>query len=139
MEASNQKQVILITGSSTGFGKLTAKLFHKNGWNVIATMRSPEKETELTEFDNMFVTRLDVTDPASIHQAIEEGVIEGPRLLISIIMMSQTGGHGDYWMPAGFRVPKRTWLPEPVADGVDEVRRKVRHTLMAGADRAARS
>ena len=71
---------------------------------------------------------------AGFREAIEEGIIEGPRLLISIIMMSQTGGHGDYWMPAGFRVPKRTWLPEPVADGVDEVRRTVRHTLMAGAD-----
>lgn len=71
---------------------------------------------------------------AGFREAIAEDVIEGPRLLISIIMISQTGGHGDYWLPAGFRVPKRTWLPEPVADGVDEVRRKVRHTLMAGAD-----
>jgi imidazolonepropionase-like amidohydrolase len=32
------------------------------------------------------------------------------------------------------RVPKRTWLPSPVADGVDEVRRLVRHVLMSGAD-----
>lgn len=71
---------------------------------------------------------------AGFREAIAEGVIAGPRLQISIIMISQTGGHGDYWMPAGFRVPKRTWLPEPTADGVDEVRRKVRHTLMAGAD-----
>jgi imidazolonepropionase-like amidohydrolase len=37
-------------------------------------------------------------------------------------------------VPAGLRVPKRTWLPSPVADGVDEVRRLVRHVLMAGAD-----
>jgi imidazolonepropionase-like amidohydrolase len=71
---------------------------------------------------------------AGFRQAIEDGVIAGPRLLISIIMISQTGGHGDYWVPAGFRLPKRTWLPDPVADGVDEVRRKVRHALMAGAD-----
>jgi imidazolonepropionase-like amidohydrolase len=71
---------------------------------------------------------------AGFRQAIEEGVIAGPRLLISIIMISQTGGHGDQWVPAGFRLPKRTWLPDPVADGADEVRRKVRHALMAGAD-----
>jgi len=49
-------------------------------------------------------------------------------------MISQTGGHGDAWVPAGLRVQKRAWLPSPVADGVDEVRRLVRHILMAGAD-----
>jgi imidazolonepropionase-like amidohydrolase len=71
---------------------------------------------------------------AGFRTAIEEGVIAGPRLLISIIMISQTGGHGDQWVPAGFRLPKRSWLPDPVADGTEEVRRKVRHALMAGAD-----
>jgi imidazolonepropionase-like amidohydrolase len=49
-------------------------------------------------------------------------------------MISQTGGHGDYWVPAGLRLPKRNWLPDPVADGADEMRRLVRHVLMAGAD-----
>jgi imidazolonepropionase-like amidohydrolase len=49
-------------------------------------------------------------------------------------MVSQTGGHGDAWVPAGLRIQKRAWLPSPVADGPDEVRRLVRHLLMAGAD-----
>jgi NADP-dependent 3-hydroxy acid dehydrogenase YdfG len=40
-------KTILITGASSGFGKETAKFFQKKGWNVIATMRSPEKETGL--------------------------------------------------------------------------------------------
>ncbi len=71
---------------------------------------------------------------AGFRKAIDEGVIVGPRLLIAIVMISQTGGHGDAWVPAGMRVPKRTWLPSPVADGVDEVRRLVRHVLMSGAD-----
>jgi imidazolonepropionase-like amidohydrolase len=71
---------------------------------------------------------------AGFRAAIEEGVIAGPRLLISIAMISQTGGHGDAWVPAGLRIQKRAWLPSPVADGVDEVRRLVRHILMAGAD-----
>jgi imidazolonepropionase-like amidohydrolase len=71
---------------------------------------------------------------AGFRKAIDEGVIAGPRLLIAIVMISQTGGHGDAWVPAGLRVPKRTWLPTPVADGVDEVRRLVRHVLMSGAD-----
>ncbi len=71
---------------------------------------------------------------AGFRQAIEEGVIAGPRLQISIAMVSQTGGHGDFWVPAGMRIPKRTWLPDGVADGVDGVRRLVRQLLMAGAD-----
>jgi len=71
---------------------------------------------------------------AGFRQAIEDGYIPGPRLLISIAMVSQTGGHGDAWVPAGMRIQKRAWLPSPVADGVDEVRRLVRQLLMAGAD-----
>ena len=67
-------------------------------------------------------------------EAIAEGYIVGPRLLVSIAMISQTGGHGDSWVPAGFRMSKRSWLPSPVADGVEEVRRLVRQLLMAGAD-----
>lgn len=71
---------------------------------------------------------------AGFREAIEDGFIAGPRLLISLVMISQTGGHGDYWLPAGMRIPKRAWLPDPVADGVDNVRRLVRHVLAAGAD-----
>ena len=67
------KQTVLITGCSSGFGKLSAKTFHKNGWNVIATMRSPEKETELTQLYNVLVTKLDVTDSESIQAAITQG------------------------------------------------------------------
>ncbi|MEK6911473.1 MAG: amidohydrolase family protein, partial [Candidatus Thermoplasmatota archaeon] len=72
-------------------------------------------------------------DPG-FRQAVEEGVIAGPRLLVSIVMMSQTGGHGDCWVPAGFRVPRRAWLPNNVADGADGVRKLARGLLMAGAD-----
>ena len=71
---------------------------------------------------------------AGFRQAIEEGIIPGPRLQISIAMVSQTGGHGDFWVPAGMRIPKRTWLPDAVADGVDGVRKVIRQLLMAGAD-----
>jgi imidazolonepropionase-like amidohydrolase len=71
---------------------------------------------------------------AGFKRAIEDGIVVGPRLLVSIVMMSQTGGHGDCWVPAGFRVPKRTWLPDGVADGVDQVRGLARELLMAGAD-----
>lgn len=71
---------------------------------------------------------------AGFRQAIEDRVIMGPRLLVCIVMMSQTGGHGDSWVPAGLRIPRRSWLPSNIADGVEEVRRLARELLMAGAD-----
>ena len=67
------KKTVLITGCSSGIGKLTAKTFHNKGWNVIATMRSPERETELIGLNDLLVTRLDVTDKGSIKQAVDEG------------------------------------------------------------------
>ncbi len=71
---------------------------------------------------------------AGFREAIAEGFIKGPRLLISIVMISQTGGHGDSWVPAGVRLKKRAWLPNGVVDGPDEMRKLVRELLMAGAD-----
>lgn len=71
---------------------------------------------------------------AGFREAINEGYVTGPRLLISIVMISQTGGHGDSWVPAGIRLQKRAWLPSSVADGADEMRKLVRSLLMAGAD-----
>jgi NAD(P)-dependent dehydrogenase (short-subunit alcohol dehydrogenase family) len=41
-------KTIFITGTSSGLGELTALHFAKRGWNVAATMRTPEKESELT-------------------------------------------------------------------------------------------
>jgi NAD(P)-dependent dehydrogenase (short-subunit alcohol dehydrogenase family) len=68
------KKTVLITGASSGFGKEAVKLFHKNNWNVIATMRSPEKETELSALDQVLLTKLDVTDKASIQNAVKAGI-----------------------------------------------------------------
>jgi imidazolonepropionase-like amidohydrolase len=71
---------------------------------------------------------------AGFREAIAEGFVKGPRLLISIVMISQTGGHGDSWVPAGIRLHKRAWLPSGVVDGPEEIRKLVRTLLMAGAD-----
>lgn len=67
-------KTILITGSSAGIGKAAAQYFAAKGWNVIATMRSPEKETALTTLPNVFVTRLDVQEKADMQQVIDEGI-----------------------------------------------------------------
>jgi len=66
------KKTVLITGASSGFGKLTAKKFQSEGWNVVATMRSPQKEIELNNLDNVLVTELDVTKTDTIANAIKE-------------------------------------------------------------------
>lgn len=67
-------KTVLITGASSGIGKESAKKFQANGWNVIATMRTPENETELNTLDNVFVTALDVQNLDSIHTAVQKGI-----------------------------------------------------------------
>lgn len=67
-------KTILITGASTGIGKATALFFHEKGWNVVATMRTPEKEEELTQLYNVLVTRLDVLDLDSIEKAMKASI-----------------------------------------------------------------
>lgn len=64
------QKTIFITGASSGLGKATAKLFHAKGWNVIATMRNPEKENELKELPNVTLVKLDVTDGAAIQKTV---------------------------------------------------------------------
>ena len=72
-----------------------------------------------------------------IKQAVEDGLLTGPRVQISIGLITQTGGHGDPWMPsgqcAGLAVP-HPGRPPALADGPDEMRRTARTLLRAGAD-----
>jgi NAD(P)-dependent dehydrogenase (short-subunit alcohol dehydrogenase family) len=89
------KKTVLITGSSSGFGKLAANTFHNNGWNVIATMRSPERETELNGLSNVLVTKLDVTDPASIKQAVDEGIARFGAIHV-LVNNAGYGGHAVF-------------------------------------------
>ena len=69
-----EKKTIFITGTSSGLGKLTAKYFAGQGWNVFATMRTPEKETELTQFENIRLFKLDVTDPKQVTTATKQAI-----------------------------------------------------------------
>lgn len=72
-----------------------------------------------------------------IKQAVEDGLLTGPRVQIAIGLITQTGGHGDPWMPsgqcAGLAVP-HPGRPPALADGPDEMRRTARTLLRAGAE-----
>jgi NAD(P)-dependent dehydrogenase (short-subunit alcohol dehydrogenase family) len=61
---------ILITGSSSGFGLATARLFLDRGWSVVATMRSPQPDL-FPVADRLRLLALDVTDVHSVGRAIE--------------------------------------------------------------------
>jgi len=70
-------KTIFITGASTGLGRATAKLFHQQGWAVIATMRNPENETELNQLENVTLLQLDVTNQEQINSAAQQAIAQG--------------------------------------------------------------
>lgn len=70
-------KTIFITGASTGLGKATAKLFARNGWKVIATMRKPENEKELDQEDNITLLPLDVTNAEQIKATAQKAIAMG--------------------------------------------------------------
>jgi len=90
----NSKQVVLITGSSTGFGRLFAETLARKGHTVFATMRDPggrnaKNASEigtLAEKDSLpiYVLELDVTDDASVARAVDAAVAKAGRIDVAI-------------------------------------------------------
>lgn len=88
-----------------------------------------------------FTTVRDMGGPVQgLRRAIEEGRYPGPRIFPSGAMISQTGGHGDFRLP--HEIPRAPNQPlshteltrtAAIADGADEVLRRVREQLMLGA------
>lgn len=71
--------------------------------------------------------------------AQQRGLAPGPDMQISITILSQTGGHGDSWQPCGAHMPSIIGVNHPgkphnIVDGPEEMRRKVRELIRAGAD-----
>jgi imidazolonepropionase-like amidohydrolase len=73
---------------------------------------------------------------AGFKRAIDEGLIAGPRLVISLCIVSPIGGIGDQVSPAGFSccVPNDPLLPDGVVNSLADVRPVVRRIVRAGAD-----
>lgn len=72
-----------------------------------------------------------------VKQAVADGLIRGPRMQISLGMLSQTGGHGDPWTVSGGEgrfFPRGPGVPETIVNGPDQMRQKVRELVRMGAD-----
>lgn len=88
------KQVVLITGSSTGFGRLFTETLARKGHTVFATMRDPGGRNAknaaeiraLAEKNSLpiHVVEMDVTDDASVEQAVDAVVAKASRIDVAI-------------------------------------------------------
>lgn len=85
-------KTVLITGASSGIGKATAIHFQQRGWNVIATMRSPEKNTELGSLKNIHIEQLNVLELESIKSAVQNGI----KKFGKIDALINNAGYGAY-------------------------------------------
>jgi len=70
-------RTIFITGASSGLGRAAAKLFASRGWKVIATMRTPDKETELAKLRGVVLLALDTTNQQQIESVVAKAVSLG--------------------------------------------------------------
>ncbi len=71
-----------------------------------------------------------------VQRAVADGLIDGPRMQIAISALSQTGGHGDGWLPSGMStslMSPHPGRPAGLVDGPEEMRKRVREIIRAGA------
>jgi NAD(P)-dependent dehydrogenase (short-subunit alcohol dehydrogenase family) len=90
----NSKKVVLITGSSTGFGRLFTETLAGKGHTVFATMRDPggrnaKNASEIRTLGEknslpIYVLELDVTDDASVERAMDVVVGKAGRIDVAI-------------------------------------------------------
>jgi NAD(P)-dependent dehydrogenase (short-subunit alcohol dehydrogenase family) len=90
----NSEQVVLITGSSTGFGRLFAETLARKGHTVFATMRDPggrnaKNASEIRTLAEkhslpIYVLELDVTDDASVERAVDAAIAKAGRIDVAI-------------------------------------------------------
>ena len=92
------RKTILITGASSGIGAGTAQLFINKGWNVIASMRNPEKEIALADSDQVLLAQLDVLNLTSIENAVNQGIAKFGK----IDVLLNNAGYGAYGVLESF-------------------------------------
>lgn len=89
------KKTILITGASSGIGQATALYFAEKGWNVIATMRHPEKQDVLKNSGQLLLLTTDVEQPDTIQAAIESGIARFGKIDV-LLNNAGYGQHGIF-------------------------------------------
>ena len=84
-------KTIFITGASTGLGRATALLFAEQGWNIIATMRTPENGADLAAHSNITVL------PPALHSIDDAEMPVGscgfPRTGMDVAILDDAGQH----------------------------------------------
>ena len=90
--------IVLITGCSSGFGKLAALLFARKGDTVFASMRNVSKAGELEtardeEKLSLEIVQLDVTDQGSITRAVRDVIGKAGRIDV-LVNNAGIGQHG---------------------------------------------
>jgi len=90
-------KTIFITGTSSGIGLACAKLFFQKGWNVVATMRSPDKDVELRELVDptsrrLLLLRLDLHDFSTIEPAVKAALDHFGK----VDLLVNNAGYGQY-------------------------------------------
>jgi imidazolonepropionase-like amidohydrolase len=118
--------------------------FHGHGIDMGEMLGTPASLTILnavascrSTLDAGFTTVRDAGGtPAAVRMAVERGHFPGPRMLLAIQILSQTGGHADQRFPCGvdLRWNPSPELPDSVVDGVEPMRQRVREVIRAGAD-----
>ena len=84
-------KTIFITGTSSGIGRATVRHFSSNGWRVVATMRNPDKETQMQHWPNVVLKPLDVTQ----HDSIEHTIAETIKHFGQIDVLVNNAGYGS--------------------------------------------
>jgi short-subunit dehydrogenase len=80
----NKNKTVFITGASAGIGRETAILFANKGWQVIASMRNPEKDTVLNQYKNIKLVKLDVLDETNIKDCVHNVLLDYGKIDVLI-------------------------------------------------------
>src|SRR6516225_6597016 len=147
---------VLITGTSTGIGRVTAEVLAQRGWHVFATMRDVQKREKLEAAlktagvqDRVEIVALDLTDRASIEAAVALVLSRTGGTLDAVVHnagVSAAGAFDD--VPFGIKVilvepgPYRTqiWRSTPwIVPSGSPYRERVQLVSRAANEHAARS
>ena len=118
---------------STEFKPLAERVATPFSYNFYEAIRYAERTIDA----GVTTVRDALGSSLGFKQAINDGLIRGPRMQVSINGLSITGGHGDGLNYSGIDlgiVHPYEGMPDAIADGVEEVRKKTREMLRAGAD-----